>query len=69
MWKMADGTMFKLTGQPKWTSTDNEVATIDEATGLVSTLGAGRSTIVAVYTNPDGTTAVGVTHLFVATKN
>jgi len=69
MGKMADGTLVKLTGQPKWTSTDNEVATVDEATGLVSTLGAGRSTIVAVYTNPDGTTAVGVTHLFVAAKN
>lgn len=67
--KRADGSAVELPGQPKWTSTDNEVATVDEATGLVTTLGPGRTTIVAVYTNPDGTTAVGVTHLTVAAQN
>jgi hypothetical protein len=63
--KMADGSEEKLTGQPKWISTDNQVATIDEATGLVTTLGVGRTTIVATYKNADGSTAVGITHLYV----
>ncbi|HUB28491.1 MAG TPA: Ig-like domain-containing protein [Terracidiphilus sp.] len=63
--KMNDGSMAKLSGQPKWTSTDNQVATIDESTGLLTTLGVGRTTIVATYTNADGTTAVGVTRLYV----
>jgi hypothetical protein len=66
MGKTSDGTLVKLNGQPKWTSSDNQIATIDQSTGLVTTLGAGRSTIIAVYTNPDGTTAVGVTHLNVS---
>jgi hypothetical protein len=67
--KMADGSLVKLEGQPKWASTDSEVASIDEANGAASALGEGRSTIVAVYTNPDGTTAVGATHLYVAPKD
>jgi hypothetical protein len=68
MGRTADGSLVKLEGQPKWTSTDSEIASIDEANGMASTLGEGRSTIVAVYTNPDGTKAVGATHLYVATK-
>jgi hypothetical protein len=66
--KAADGSLVNLEGQPKWTSTDSEVASIDADNGIVSTLGEGRSTIVAVYTNPDGTKAVGATHLYVAPK-
>jgi hypothetical protein len=63
MGRTTDGTLVQLEGQPKWSSTTNQVATIDEASGLANVLGAGRSTIVATYSNPDGTTAVGVTHL------
>jgi hypothetical protein len=63
MGKTNDGKLMQLESQPKWTSTDNLVATIDEASGLATTIGRGRSTITAVYTNSDGTTAVGVTHL------
>jgi hypothetical protein len=66
MGKTNDGRLVQLEGQPRWTATDNLVATIDQASGLATTIGRGRSTITAVYTNPDGTTAVGVTHLDVA---
>jgi hypothetical protein len=65
----ADGTRAKLSGQPVWQSTDNMVATIDKSTGVLETIGAGRTTISAVYTNPDGTTAAGVTHFDVAPEN
>ncbi len=61
-----DGTEVALTSQPKWISTDNMVATIDKASGLATRVGPGRSTVTAIYTNPDGTQAVGVTHLNVA---
>jgi hypothetical protein len=61
-----DGTTIALASQPKWTSTDNMVATIDAASGLASRVGSGTSRISAVYTNPDGTQAVGVTRLNVA---
>jgi hypothetical protein len=65
----AKGGSVPLTGSAVWTSTDNQVATIDKTTGVVTPVGAGRTTISAVYTNPDGTTAVGVTHFIVpATK-
>lgn len=59
----ADGALVKLQGQPTWKSSDNQVASVDAASGRVSVSGVGRTTIVATYTNPDGTTAVGVTHL------
>lgn len=64
--KTANGATAKLSGEPVWTSTDSEVATIDKATGVLTTLGGGHTTVIATYTNPDGTTAVGVTHLLVA---
>ncbi len=66
--KTSDGRTIKLAGQPKWISTDNMVATIDQATGIATTIGPGRTTVAAVYTNPDGTTAVGVTHFNVASS-
>ncbi len=58
--------MVPLKNQPIWYSTDNQVATIDKVSGAVSTLASGRTTITAVYTNPDGSTAVGVLHYNVA---
>jgi hypothetical protein len=64
----ANGGNAKLAGQPEWTTTDSEVASIDKATGALTTLGPGRTTITAKYTNPDGTTAIGVVHLFVAPR-
>lgn len=63
-----NGGTAKLAGQPLWTTTDSEVASIDKATGVLTALGPGRTTITARYTNPDGTTAIGVVHLFVAPR-
>ncbi len=60
--KTGDGESIDVTSQTSWVSTDNEVATIDKASGLVSTLAPGRTTITAVYRNPDGTTALGKTY-------
>lgn len=60
--KTGDGASIDVTSQTSWVSTDNEVATIDKASGLVSTLAPGRTTITAVYRNPDGTTALGKTY-------
>lgn len=59
--KTAEGETVKLTSEPTWISTDNMVASIDKNAGVVTKLGVGRTTIVAVYTNADGTTAVGKT--------
>jgi len=57
----ADGATVELRGQPVWVSTDNMVATIDKASGLLTKVGPGQTTVTAVYTNPDGTTAIGKT--------
>ena len=63
MGRTASGDLVKLSGQPTWKSTDNQVASVDASSGLVTLRGPGSTTIVATYTNPDGATAVGVTHL------
>ncbi len=65
----ADGQAVKLTGEPTWISTDNQIATIDQNTGVISKLGIGRTTITAVYHNPDGTTAIGKTSFNVTGDN
>lgn len=65
----ANGALVKLQGTPTFTTTDNLVASVNKATGLVSIRGTGETTIVATYTNPDGTTAVGVTHMRVPGVN
>ena len=67
--KTADGSSVELTSELKWTSTDSDVASIDPATGKASSAGPGRTTIVAVYTNPDGTNAIGTTHWNIAAQN
>jgi hypothetical protein len=64
-----EGAVVPLAAGPRWTSSDSLVATIDPATGRARSIGAGRSTITAVYTNPDGSTAVGVSHLNVSGAN
>ncbi|HUX44068.1 MAG TPA: Ig-like domain-containing protein [Terracidiphilus sp.] len=61
--RTAAGASVQLQGHPTWKTTDNQVASVDAASGLVTLRGVGSSTIVATYTNPDGTTAVGVAHL------
>jgi trimeric autotransporter adhesin len=67
--KDANGSPVELTSQPKWTSSDSEVASIDAASGMATGLGAGKTTIIAVYTNPDGTNAVGTTSWNIASQN
>ena len=57
----ADGETVELPAQPEWISTNNLVATIDKTSGVLSKIGPGRTTLTAVFTNPDGTTAVGKT--------
>ena len=67
--KDANGNVVELTSQPKWTSSNSDVASIDAASGSANRLGAGKTTIVAVYTNPDGTNAIGTTSWGVAPVN
>ena len=67
--KNFDGSPVELTNDVKWTSSDSDVASIDSATGLASGVGPGRTTIIAVYTNPDGTNAVGTTYWNIAAQN
>jgi hypothetical protein len=67
--KSAAGKVVELTSQPKWTSSDSEVASIDAANGIVTPLGVGRTTIIAVYTNPNGTNAVGTTYFTPGSAN
>jgi len=67
--KNSDGSPVELTNDVKWTSSDSDVASIDSATGLAAGVGPGRTTIIAVYTNPDGTNAIGTTHWNIAAQN
>ena len=67
--KNSDGSPVELTGELKWTSSDSDVASIDSATGMATSIGAGRTTITAVYTNPDGTNAIGTAHWIIAAQN
>jgi hypothetical protein len=67
--KDANGSPVELTSRPKWTSTDSEVATIDAASGLAAGVGPGSTKIVAVYTNPDGTNAIGTAHWNISAQN
>ena len=50
----------------RWVSSAPTVATINAATGLATTAGAGTATITATYINPDGSGATGSATLTVA---
>jgi hypothetical protein len=67
--KGANGEDIELASQPKWTSSDSAVASIDAASGQATRLASGRTTIIAVYTNPDGTNAIGTTSWSAAPVN
>jgi trimeric autotransporter adhesin len=67
--KSAAGKVVELSSQLKWTSSNSEVASINAANGVVTPLGIGTTTITAVYTNPDGTNAVGTTHFSAGSAN
>jgi hypothetical protein len=61
--KTADGRVVELQKQPTWISSNPQSVTIDTATGLAQVIGPDRATMVAVYTNPDGTNAIGTARL------
>ncbi len=67
--KNAAGKVVELTSQPRWTSSNSEVASIDAVNGVITPLGVGRTTIIAVYTNPNGTNAVGTAYFNAGSAN
>jgi hypothetical protein len=52
--------------QLKWASSNATVATINATSGLATTTGSGTSTITAIFTNTDGTGALGSATITVA---
>ena len=54
----SSGATVNLTNAVAWTSSSVQIATIT-STGLATGLGQGVTTITALYTNADGTTATG----------
>jgi len=66
MGKTEDGAMVSLADHLSWSSSNPMVATVDAHTGAVNVIGAGRTTITAIYTNPDGGMAMGTKVLTVA---
>lgn len=64
--KTADGGVVSLTDHVTWSSSNPLVATVDETTGAIEMIGAGKTTITAIYTNADGGMAMGTKVLTVA---
>jgi trimeric autotransporter adhesin len=59
------GSKTDLTTSCTWSSSNTNVATIDSKTGVVTTVGAGTTSIYATYKNRDGLAATGFTNLTV----
>ncbi len=64
--KTADGGTVDVTDHVTWSSSNPQAATIDENTGAVTMISAGKTTITAIYTNADGGMAMGTKALTVA---
>jgi Bacterial Ig-like domain (group 2) len=62
----ADGNTVNVTDHVTWSSSNPQAATIDENTGAIKMIGAGKTTITAIYTNADGGMAMGTRVLTVA---
>jgi uncharacterized protein YjdB len=63
----SNGSTLYLTNSVTWSSSTPTVATIGVATGLATAVGAGSTTITALYTNPAGGSVVtGVASLTVS---
>jgi uncharacterized protein YjdB len=62
-------TSLNLTTSSTWSSSDNNVATVDAGTGVVTSVGAGTATITAQATGPDGSqlSATGTVTVVTAT--
>ena len=56
---LSDGSTRDVTGVAEWTSTDAAVATVD-ASGLVTALGTGSTTVTATFEGVQGSTEVTV---------
>ena len=48
------GTTVPAGGTVKWYSDDTDIATVNESTGVVTGVAAGKCNIIAVYTTADG---------------
>jgi len=64
--KTTDGDIVSVADHVTWSSSNPQVATIDENTGAIKTIGAGKTTITAIYTNSDGGMVMGTRVLTVA---
>jgi hypothetical protein len=64
--KTTDGKMVSMGEGVTWSSSNPQAATIDEKTGALNVISAGRTTITAIYTNADGGMAMGTKVLNVA---
>jgi hypothetical protein len=53
------GTTVNSTGTATWKSSNPAVATINSATGVATSTGAGTTVITAIASNPDGTVVTG----------
>jgi hypothetical protein len=57
--KTADGTLVPLNNKAVWSSSNPQAVRIDANTGIARSMAAGKATLSATYTGPDGNTAVG----------
>jgi len=64
--KAADGGTVNVTDHVTWSSSNPQASTIDENTGALKVISAGKTTITAIYTNADGGMAMGTKVLTVA---
>ena len=64
--RTADGSAVNVTDHLTWSSSNPQAATIDENTGAIKVIGAGKTTITAIYTNADGGMAMGTKVLTLA---
>jgi uncharacterized protein YjdB len=64
--KTSDGNTESVTDHVSWSSSNPQVAAIDENTGALKVIGAGKTTITAIYTNADGGMAMGTKVLNIA---
>jgi hypothetical protein len=57
--KTEDGKLVPLSTRAVWSSSNPQAVRVDPASGVARAMTAGKSTLTATYTGPDGSTAVG----------
>ncbi len=60
----SSGATVNLSNQVAWSSSSIQIATVGATTGLATAVGAGTTTITAIYTNPSGGSVVTGTASF-----